>query len=126
MKLQPDKPGTQSITAYGPGWLAVSGERFNSSVVIGSRGERFDWRCKSYSDLTLAHFESIAELKPELLIFGSGKALVFPLPDWMNPMARRRIGFETMDTQAACRTYNILASEGRHVVAALLLDENQP
>lgn len=124
MKFQPDKSGTPSITAYGPGWVALLGERFNSSIVIGSRGERIHWNCTNFSALTLAHFESIVELEPELLIFGSGKSLVFPEPQWLSPLANRRIGIETMDTQAACRTFNILAAEGRHVIAALLLEEN--
>jgi uncharacterized protein len=124
MKLQPDKPGTQSITAYGPGWVSLSGERLDSSIVIGSRGERLDWNCKNVALLTLSHFESIAVFEPELLIFGSGNKLVFPDPRWLLPLASKRIGIETMDTQAACRTYNILAAEGRHVIAALLLEVN--
>ena len=43
--------------------------------------------------------------------------------NWLpQPLMARRIGVETMDTAAACRTYNILAGEGRHVLAALILD----
>ena len=59
---------------------------------------------------------------PELVIFGSGARLRFPAPGLLRDLIERRIGVETMDTAAACRTYNVLASEGRSVVAALLLD----
>jgi uncharacterized protein len=60
-------------------------------------------------------------MAPELVIFGSGSRIRFPQPVWLKPLMAQRIGTETMDTQAACRTYNILAQEGRHVVVALLL-----
>ena len=59
---------------------------------------------------------------PELVVFGSGSKLRFAPPALLRGLMARRIGVETMDTQAACRTYNILASEGRNVVAALILE----
>jgi hypothetical protein len=54
------------------------------------------------------------------VIFGSGAAPALSSPRAAAPLIERRIGVETMDTAAACRTYNVLASEGRSVVAALL------
>jgi uncharacterized protein len=60
-------------------------------------------------------------LKPEVVIYGSGPRLVFPPAALTRVLFERRIGLETMDTAAACRTYNVLASEGRSVVAALIL-----
>ena len=122
MKLQPDKFDVQSISAYGPGWVALDGEKITSSLIISSQGQRLDWPCRSFVDLTPAHFEQIATLDAELVIFGSGERIRFPQPVWLRPLMAKRIGVETMDTQAACRTYNILAGEGRHVVAALLLE----
>ncbi|QDL37972.1 Mth938-like domain-containing protein [Rhodoferax sediminis] len=122
MKLQPDKFDVQSISAYGPGWVALDSEKITSSLIISSQGQRLDWPCRSFSDLTPAHFEQIATLDAELVIFGSGERIRFPQPVWLRPLMAKRIGVETMDTQAACRTYNILAGEGRHVVAALLLE----
>jgi uncharacterized protein len=58
-----------------------------------------------------------------LIIFGSGKRIRFPQPAWLQPLMSKRMGLETMDTGAACRTYNILAGEGRRVVVALILEE---
>ena len=67
-------------------------------------------------------FASIAALKPELVIFGSGARLRFAKPALMRPLIDAGIGVETMDTPAACRTYNVLLAEGRSVVAALLFE----
>jgi uncharacterized protein len=122
MKLHPDKFDATSITGYGPGWIGLNGERITRSIVVSSRGQRFEWRCDSFGALSPAHFDQLAELGSELVLFGSGRQLRFPQPAWLAGLAARQIGLETMDTAAACRTYNILASEGRHVVAALLLE----
>lgn len=126
MKLQPDKLDVQTIQGYGAGWIALEGTRIEHSLVISSRGQRFDWDCASYEALGPEHFARLAELGPELVLFGSGDRLRFPRPAWLEPLIKRRIGVEAMDTAAACRTYNILAGEGRHVVAALLLNALEP
>ncbi len=122
MKFQPDRSDAQTITAYGPGWIGIGTEKIPHSVIIGSGGLRQPWPCARFEDLTPAHFAQLAELPTELVIFGSGTRNRFVPPAWLAPLMARRIGLETMDTQAACRTYNILASEGRDVVAALILE----
>ena len=122
MKLQPDVINVQSISAYGPGWISVGSEKISTSVVIGSRGERFSWACNRFADLGAEHFAQLAALDTELVIFGSGERIRFPLGPWLRPLVDKQIGIETMDTQAACRTYNILAGEGRKVAVALLLE----
>lgn len=122
MKLQPDKSDVQTITALGPGWIGVQADRIEHSVVIGSRGQRDAWPCKRFEDLTAEHFAQLAEIDCEVVIFGSGERLRFPQAAWLRPLIAKRIGVETMDTAAACRTYNILAQEGRDVVVALLLE----
>jgi uncharacterized protein len=126
MKLQPDKSDAQTLTAHGPGWVAVNHERIESSVVVGSRGERFLWNCSRFEELGAVQFAQLAEMGAELVIFGSGGRIRFPQPAWLQPLMARRTGVETMDTAAACRTYNILAGEGRHVVAALLIERPEP
>jgi len=125
MKIQPDIITAQSISAYGPGWIGIGKEKVTSSVVIGSRGERFDWDCKRFEDLGAAHFAQLAALGAELIIFGSGNLIRFPPASWIKPLIEKQTGVETMDTQAACRTYNVLAGEGRVVIAALLLESLQ-
>ena len=66
------------------------------------------------------------EQSPELVIFGSGARLRFAQPQWLEALYLKRIGVETMDTQAACRTYNILAGEGRDVLLAVLIENASP
>jgi uncharacterized protein len=122
LKLQPDRSDAQTISAYGPGWVGVGSEKITHSVVIGSRGQRIAWAAR-FEDLGPEHFEVLAGLQVEVVIFGSGSRIRFPRPAWIAPLAQRRIGVETMDTAAACRTYNILAQEGREVAVALLLEE---
>ncbi len=122
MKIHPDVLQVQSIKAYGPGWVQVGDERLTSSVVITSHSERFAWHCTRFEDLSPAHFEQLADLQTELVIFGSGTKLRFPPAGLTRALIERQIGVETMDTPAACRTYNILAAEGRRVAVALLLE----
>jgi uncharacterized protein len=122
MKLHPDTSQGLSVTAIGPGWIAVNGERKTGSIVLSSRGECLDWGCARFDALTEAHFAQLAAMGAELVLFGSGARLRFAPAPWLQSLMAKRIGLETMDTAAACRTYNILAGEGRHVVAALLVD----
>ena len=128
MKLQPDRLDVQAILGYGPGWVGLGSngvaEKVERSIVIGSRGEKFDWNCARFEALTEEHFSMLAETQPELVIFGSGARLRFAPPALMRALMQRRIGIETMDTLAACRTYNILAGEGRQVIAALLIESS--
>jgi uncharacterized protein len=122
MKLQPDQSDAQTISAHGPGWVAVGAEKITHSVVIGARGQRIAWASR-YEDLGPQHFATLADLGVEVVIFGSGARIRFPQPAWLAPLAAARIGIETMDTAAACRTYNVLAQEGRDVAVALLLEQ---
>lgn len=124
MKLEPDNFDVQTIKGYGPGWVGVNGEKITHSVVLGSKGQRIDWQCNRFEDLTAGHFAQLADLGAELVIFGSGPRIRFPHAAWLQALMAKRIGLETMDTGAACRTYNILAGEGRHVIVALLLEES--
>jgi len=123
MKLQPDKSDVQTISGYGRGWVGVDGEKITSSVIISSGGERIQWAASTFEELEAEHFAALAQVEAEVVIFGSGSRIRFPRPAWLRPLLERRIGVETMDTAAACRTYNILAYEGRSVAVALLIEE---
>ena len=129
MKLQPDKSSVQVINAYGPGWVSVGSivngvpqlEKVSHSIVIGSHGERLDWHDVGFDQLSADLFDQLAAFKPELIVFGSGSKLRFPSPALQRTLMAARIGLETMDTLAACRTYNILAGEDRHVLGVFLI-----
>lgn len=122
MKLQPDRIDTLSINAYGPDWVAIQGQKITHSVLISSQGLQTPWGTQAFESLNPEHFATLADLDVELVIFGSGARLRFVPPAWHAALMQRQIGLETMDTPAACRTYNILASEGRRVAAALLIE----
>jgi len=122
MKFQPERSSTQTISGYGPGWIGIDADRITHSVIVGSNGLRQAWSCTRFEDLTPEHFAELALLDAELIILGSGVRTRFPPPAWLGPLMARRLGLEAMDTPAACRTYNILAGEGRNVVAALILE----
>lgn len=122
MKFQPDTTGgVNVITRQEPGRIWVGPQRVDHHVVVPWKGEVLPWQTPGFEDLDDAHFAHIAALRPEVVIFGSGPRLRFPAPVLLQSLMAQRIGVETMDTAAACRTYNVLASEGRSVVAALLL-----
>jgi uncharacterized protein len=123
MKLEADNFDVQTIQGYGPGWVGVQGEKLTHSVILGSQGQRVNWQCNQFEDLTEAHFAQLADFDAELIIFGSGSRIRFPQAAWLQPLMAKSVGLETMDTGAACRTYNILAGEGRRVVVALVLEQ---
>ena len=84
-------------------------------------GAVLPWGAERFEALQPAHFERIVALGAEVVIFGSGARLRFAPPALLRALIERGIGVEAMDTGAACRTYNVLVSERRAVVAALLL-----
>ena len=123
MKLQADRiEGQNAIARYGEGGVLANGVEYRRSVVVPWRGEVRAWDAPSFEALTEAHFAALAALEPALVIFGSGPKIRFARPALMRALIERRIGVETMDTAAACRTYNVLLAEGRSVVAALLFE----
>lgn len=123
MKFQPDTPeGVNVITRHEPGRVWVGSMPFDHSVLLPWSGEVQPWHATAFDELDAAHFDRLLALVPEVVIFGSGARLRFPPPAWLRGLIGRRIGVETMDTAAACRTYNVLVSERRAVVAALLVE----
>lgn len=123
MKLQPDRiEGVNVVTGLTAGAVHINGRPHATSLLLPWRGAILDWPCGAFEDLAATHFELLQSLRPELVIFGSGARLRFVTPAVLRPLIEHGIGVETMDTAAACRTYNVLAAEGREVVAALLLE----
>jgi uncharacterized protein len=121
MKFQPDTfAGTNAITRHDAGTVWVNGQRHDGSLLVPWKGDVQPWVVAGLDALAAVHFEALLALKPELVIFGSGSRLRFISPAHYRSLIQARIGLETMDTAAACRTYNVLAAEGRSVVAALL------
>ena len=113
--------GRNLFTGYGQGYVCVNDLRYAGNIVVAPDHAVAEWGAGSFETLTAAHFEGLLALKPEIVILGTGERLRFPHPALTQALAGARVGFEVMDTKAACRTYNILMAEGRAVVAAILV-----
>ncbi|MBU3594190.1 Mth938-like domain-containing protein [Polynucleobacter sp. 71A-WALBACH] len=123
MKLQSDPhSGANTITGYGDGYIEINKIPYSHAVLLSSDGEILEWAVKSFDELSPADFSQMAALKPELIIVGTGKRQRFPKPELLKTLIEAKIGFEVMDSQAACRTYNILVGEGRQVLLALIVE----
>ncbi len=103
--------------------MAVNGVRYEASLIVMPDKIAEDWKVQNFESLVQDKIEDLAALKPELVLLGTGDVLRFPDPRLLVNLTRAGIGAEVMDTRAACRTYNILAEEGRNVAAALIIPE---
>lgn len=123
MKFTQDRPvgDTKIIRAYAPGRINVNDVLIRQSFILAPNRLIENWPPRQFPDITLEHLQTALELEPEILIIGTGTELHFPAAAIVADIQRRGIGLEILDTAAACRTYNVLVSENRNVVAALLM-----
>ena len=124
MKLHLNTDAGQPLfTGYGADHVLINGQRFDSGLLLSPRGvEIAPWAGLDFAALTAAHFEWVAARELDILLLGTGARLRFPHPSLTRALADAQIGLEVMDVGALCRTYNILASEGRSVAAAVLIE----
>jgi uncharacterized protein len=123
LKLQSDPhSGANAITGYGNGYVEINQIPYDHAVILKSDGAISEWPVKSFEELEAGHFAQMVDFKPELVLIGTGSRQRFPKPELLKPLIAAKIGFEIMDSQAACRTYNILVGEGRQVLLALLVE----
>ena len=122
MKLSLELPAhTHVIRAYVPGEVRVGDGVYHASLIVTATSLIEGWRPTSMADLQGTDLEPILALKPDVLLLGSGARQQFPDRATFASLYAARIGFEIMDTGAACRTYNVLVAEGRAVAAALII-----
>lgn len=122
MKLHLSRSAGQNVfSGYGADYVAVNNVRYEKSVLVTPEAVT-EWNVSAFEALTASDFEFVARLGVEIVVFGTGAAQRFPRPDLVRALAGAGVGLEVMDSKAACRTYNILAAEGRKVVAAILVD----
>jgi len=123
MKLELEQPGKDlyRIDSYNTGVICINGEHLTASLIITPHLLVQDWPPQSFADIASQHIEQLIQLRPEIIILGTGRQLHFLTPQLTVLIHRQGIGFETMDTGAACRSYNLLMSEGRNVAAGLLV-----
>jgi uncharacterized protein len=109
------------VTGYDEGVILVNGNPKVSSFVISHEKLIEHWEPDHIDDLCARHLEPLLEMQPELVLIGTGERLKFPAIEHYACLIEQNIGVEIMDSTAACRTYNILLGEGRHVVAGIIL-----
>jgi uncharacterized protein len=120
MKLHLNQNGASNrFTGHGKGFLAVNGQRHDKALVVSPDALHVDWPATDAGTLDDAQLQFVLDLRPEIVLLGTGARQSFPSVTVLRTFAEARIGLETMDSAAACRTYNILADEGRKVVAAV-------
>ena len=123
MKLKADRiEGQNAVQRHSSEGVIVNGVEHRASVVVPWQGDVADWPVDDFAALSAEHFALLAERDPEIVIFGSGTRIRFVKPALLRPLIERRIGIETMDTAAACRTYHVLLAERRSVVLAALFE----
>jgi len=123
LKLQSDPhSGANTITGYGDGYVEINKVPYGHAVLLSSDGSISEWPAKVFDDLEPSHFAQMVTLNPELILIGTGSRQRFPKPELLKALIEAKIGFEIMDSQAACRTYNILVGEGRQVLLALIVE----
>ena len=123
MKLTDETiPGTNLVRAYSDHEIRVGETLLHASCVLRADKLIADWRPQTVADLTLADLDVLLTLDPEIIVLGTGARQRFPAHELIAHVLSRGVGFEVMDTGAACRTYNVLVSEDRRAVAALMLE----
>ncbi|NYE58954.1 uncharacterized protein FHW58_000106 [Duganella sp. 1224] len=126
MKLhQSDTQKYQTVTGYDQTGVEINAERFNYSLIVLPEVPPRAWNAPSFDALTKEHFDLLGAEHPDVVILGTGARQRFIHPKLTAALTMRRIGVECMDSQAACRTYNILMGEGRKVALALVIDANE-
>ncbi len=120
LTLDPNR-GVYTIRSYQPGEIRVNDRIITNSIILSPTEMIDPWSPRSITELTTDQLLPIIKLAPEILLLGTGEKQHFLPPMLLSEFYKQQIGVEIMDTGAACRTYNVLISEGRNVVAALLI-----
>ena len=114
-----------TVTGYGPGYVEVNGARHTGNLVLDASSVR-PWDVAGFEALRPEDFEIVLELGPELVLLGTGLRHRPAPPRLTAWLTRAGVALEAMNTQAACRTYNILVADGRRVAGAFLQEPVRP
>ncbi len=114
-----DLSGQNAITGHGSGYIQINATRISTPVWVTPTAIESPWHAPALERLGFADFDELLKHNPGIVVLGVGPVFKFPQATVVAAFSKARIGFEVMDTGAACRTYNVLMSEGRNVAAAL-------
>ncbi|MTW11519.1 hypothetical protein GM658_13015 [Pseudoduganella eburnea] len=124
MKLHSSTTGQyQTVSGYFDGGVEINGQPFAHSLLVLPESAPRAWPVAKFEELTVEHFEQLLAESPDVVILGTGERQRFVHPRLTAPLIGKQIGVECMDTNAACRTYNILMGEGRKALLALIIEK---
>ena len=109
------------VRSVSQGSITIGEVDYSSSLILLPDAIDRHWDITASEQLTVEHATALLKHGPEVVILGTGQQLVFPSQEFNYTLMRNGVGCEVMDTRAACRTYNILASEDRRVLGAFIL-----
>ena len=112
----------QTVTGYDQSGVEINAQRYDYSVLVMPETPPRPWNVTRFEDLTAEHFDEIAADKPDVVVLGTGERQRFVHPRLIASLSSKQVGVESMDSHAACRTYNILMGEGRKVTLALIIE----
>jgi uncharacterized protein len=121
VKFHLSTTGGNVVTGLGPGWVRIGTTEYRENLVVTPDAVATGWAAAGFDALAESDFAPLAEGRPDVVLLGTGSSIRFPHPRLSRALVDAGIGLEVMDTAAACRTYNILAAEGRKVAAALFI-----
>ncbi|WP_114238510.1 Mth938-like domain-containing protein [Dyella sp. C9] len=122
MDLTLDRPGSYLfVRRVAARSITVVDRELTASFLLSPQKAVENWPVAASSELNDSHVAAILELKPEVVLLGTGERQVFPAAAFMAGLLRKGVGVEVMDNAAAARTYDLLAGENRRVVAAFIL-----
>lgn len=116
----------QTVTGYDDQGVEINAQRYDYSVLVLPETPPRRWDVPTFESLTAEHFEQIEADQPDVVILGTGERQRFVHPRLITALSQRHIGVESMDSKAACRTYNVLMGEGRKVTLALIIERMEP
>ena len=126
MQFTREQNSAITVRQVEPGQLRIGNDLVRTNVLLTADREIRKWAIENIEQLSESDLDAILEAAPEMIVVGTGWRSVFPQRELVFALARRGIGFETMDTPAACRTFNILINEGRRAAAALIVEDDGP
>jgi uncharacterized protein len=121
VKFHLSTSGGHTVTGSGPGWVRVDAEEYRENLILTPDTVVAGWAQGGFEGLTVDDFKRLLASAPDVVLLGSGSAIRFPPAHLAAVLMEAHVGLEVMDTPAACRTFNILAAEGRRVAAGLIV-----
>ncbi len=123
MEIIQDSTDGLQITAYDKSGISINGKPYFQSLIVSPKQLICPWTDQAFNALTEMDFTQLETLQPKIVLLGTGSLQHYPSPNLMMWFHQHEIGLECMSTAAACRTYSVLAAEGREVLAGLIIDK---